>query len=334
VEACDHERHALGARLAELDAMERAPLVRLSVDRHAATERSEPRFDLGEAAVSAHAGEIDVALERPLAHPTILTRFRRKAACDTSDTMRWWPALAFLLLAAPGSAQDTTSAAPTDDVTAAYEAVVADRPTSGDASLLSGRTLGTGEVMIAAFAGWPGAFVQLELAPSSIFNIGIRAGFLYGSGLMGLVTGYGGELAVPMRIHVFGERDVDIAIHVQPVVSLGSGTLFGEQGIFGDHFGYGARLDLGARMGWEVDPRLTFVFGVDGGVGFSGVDPSGPSAIGMILGVLGAEVLVARDFMLFVEAQGGYGFAPDRAGALYFPAREVLRVVIGGAFLL
>ena len=34
--------------------------------------------------------------------------------------------------------------------------------------------------MIAAMAGWPGASVQLELAPTSLFNLGIRAGFLWG----------------------------------------------------------------------------------------------------------------------------------------------------------
>jgi hypothetical protein len=251
--------------------------------------------------------------------------------------MRWLFALAIFLLAAPAVAQDDTASASTTaetDEPDLLATVAADRPTSGDASLLSGRTLGTGEVMIAAFAGWPGVFAQLELAPSSIVNVGIRAGFLYGSPFMGLVTGYGGELAVPVRIHVWGERDVDISVHVQPVLAIGGGTLFGEVGILGNHLGYGLRLDLGARMGWEVDPRLTFVFGIDGGVGFAGVDPNGPSAIGMVLGVLGAEILIARDFMLFVEGQGGYGFAPDRVGIAYFPAREVLRVVLGLGFLL
>lgn len=246
--------------------------------------------------------------------------------------MRSILALAIVLAVSHASAQET----PTDDGGGSdeYAPPEGDRPTSGDASLLSGRTLGTGEVMLAAFAGWPGVFAQLELAPSSTFNIGIRAGFLYGAPLMGLVTGYGGELAVPMRVHVWGERDVDIAIHIQPVVALGSGTLFGEAGILSNRFGYGLRLDLGARMGWEVDPRLTFVFGIDGGAGLSGVDPNGPSAIGMILGLIGAEVLMARDVMLFFEAQGGYGFAPDRAGIAYFPAREVLRVILGVGFVL
>jgi hypothetical protein len=249
--------------------------------------------------------------------------------------MRSLLALAIVVVsfASHASAQETSPPPPTDE-SDEYAAPEGDRPTSGDASLLSGRTLGTGEVMLAAFAGWPGVFAQLELAPSSTFNIGIRAGFLYGSPMMGLIAGYGGELAVPMRIHVWGERDVDIAIHIQPIIALGSGALFGEGGISANRFGYGLRLDLGARMGWEVDPRLTFVFGIDAGAGFAGVDPSGPSAIGMVLGLVGAEVLMSRDVMLFVEAQGGYGFAPDRTGFAYFPAREVLRVVLGIGFLL
>ena len=257
--------------------------------------------------------------------------------------MRWMLALGLLAFAVPASAQaapssstgsSSTGSSSTGTESDDYAPPVGDRPTSGDASLLSGRTLGTGEVMIAAFAGWPGAFAQLELAPSSTFNLGIRLGFDYGSPMMGLVTGYGGELAVPMRIHVFGERDVDISVHIQPVVALGSGSLFGEAGILSNRFGYGLRLDLGARMGWQVDPRLTFVFGLDVGAGLSGVDPNNPSALGMILGLLGAEVLIARDFMLFLEAGGGYGFAPDRGGVAYFPAREMLRVVLGAGFLL
>ncbi len=247
--------------------------------------------------------------------------------------MRWLLALAILALASPVRAQETSSPAPADE-SADYAPPTGDRPTSGDASLLSGRTLGTGEVMLAVFAGWPGVFAQLELAPSSTFNIGIRAGFLYGSPLMGLVTGIGGELAVPMRIHVWGERDVDIAIHVQPVLAMGSGSLFGELGTPQNEFGYGVRVDLGARMGWQVDPRLTFVFGADGGGGIAGVATTDVAGIGMILGLVGAEVLIARDFMLFFEAQGGYGFAPFRAGIAYFPAREVLRVNIGAAFVL
>ena len=84
--------------------------------------------------------------------------------------------LALLILVAPTSAaaQDTAAV----DASDAYAPPSGDRPSSGDASLLSGRTLGVGNTMIAVMAGWPGAYAQLELAPTSLFNIGIRAGFL------------------------------------------------------------------------------------------------------------------------------------------------------------
>src|SRR4051812_8135844 len=72
---------------------------------------------------------------------------------------------------------------------------IAARPTSGEASMLSGRTLGTGEVMIAGAAGWPWIYAQVELAPTSTFNIGVRAALLYGSPIMALAPGAGGELS-------------------------------------------------------------------------------------------------------------------------------------------
>src|SRR4051812_33143079 len=105
----------------------------------------------------------------------------------------------------------------------AYAPPSGDRPTSGDASLLSGRTLGVGNAMIAAMAGWPGAFVQIEYGVTSLFNLGIRAGFLWGGPLMGLQVGLGGELAVPMRLRVWGEGQVDLAIVLEPMFAAGPG---------------------------------------------------------------------------------------------------------------
>src|SRR5687768_6384965 len=83
----------------------------------------------------------------------------------------------------------------------------ATRPTSGEASFLSGRTLGVGQALMAASLGWPGFWAQLELAPDSGINVGVRGAVVYGSPVMGLVAGAGGELSVPIRVHVFGEGD-------------------------------------------------------------------------------------------------------------------------------
>ncbi len=242
--------------------------------------------------------------------------------------------LAFPLVAHAQSGGSSTTSRDASEPDA-YAPPSLDRPTSGDASLLSGRTLGVGNVLIAAMAGWPGAYVQLELAPTSLFNVGIRGGFLWGSPIMGLQVGIGGELAVPMRLRVWGEHQVDLAIVVEPLFAVGPGNVYGE-GTLAGSFAYGARLDAGARIGWEADPHLTIFGGIMAGGGLSEVPQprSSVQPLGVVYATLGAEILSSRDFLLFLRVDGGYGLAPDRAGLLYFADRAFLRIVFGGAFLL
>lgn len=245
--------------------------------------------------------------------------------------------LALLLwspLGSPLAAAQSTDAPSTD--ADPYAPPTGDRPTSGDASLLSGRTLGVGNVMIAAMAGWPGADVQLELAPTSLFNLGIRAGFLWGSPMMGLQVGIGGELAVPMRLRVWGEHQWDVALVLEPMFALGPGNVYGESSL-GDVLSYGTRLDAGVRVGFEADPHLTFFGGLALGGGFSEVPQprSSVQPLGMLAVTLGAEVLTSRDFLLFLRVDAGYGLAPDLHPPLpYFADRFFFRLVFGGAFLL
>lgn len=250
-------------------------------------------------------------------------------------------AIAFLLscLSAPALAQSTASS--TSDAALASDAYAppsGDRPTSGDASIFSGRTLGVGNVMIAAGAGWPGAWARLELAPTSTFNLGIRAGFDYGSPMMGLVVGLGGVLSVPMRLHVWGEHDLDLAIYAEPIVAVGQAAQFGETATaLSSELGYAARLDAGARLGWEaIERTLTLVAGLTVGGGFAEVPKAayGIAPIGAVYATLGLEILPTRDFMMFVMVNAGYGLAPFRGGLAYYPDRVVLDVSLGGAFLL
>jgi hypothetical protein len=244
-------------------------------------------------------------------------------------------ALAFALVPMAVAAQDDDDAAVM--ASDAYAPPTGDRPTSGDASLLSGRTLGVGDAMIAAMAGWPGVSVQVEYGVTSLFNLGIRAGFLWGSPMMGLTVGLGGELAVPMRLRVWGEHETDLAIVVEPMFAVGPGGAYGESfaGV-SNSFAYGARLDAGARIGWEADPHLTVFAGLMAGGGVAEVPstPNGVQPIGVIYATLGGEVLTSRDFMLFLRVDGGGGLAPDRSGIAYFADRAFLRIVFGGAFLL
>jgi hypothetical protein len=210
-----------------------------------------------------------------------------------------------------------------------------DRATSGDASLLSGRTLGVGEVMIAAGLGWPGLWAHLELAPDSNFNLGIRLGVLYGSPLMGLGIGGGGSAAVPMRIHLWGERDTDVSLRICPSAVFGEGALMGESTGFLTHaFGFAARLDAGVLVGFQPDTRVTLFFGADAGAGVSYVESSSAQGIGIFQGRLGVEGLLARDTMMFGEVTVGGGLAPDRPGIPLYPDRFALGVSLGLGYLL
>src|SRR5688500_12363365 len=104
--------------------------------------------------------------------------------------------------------------------------VYAQDATEREASFLSGRTLGAGQTMMAAALGWPGFWAHAEFAPETSVNVGFRVAVVYGSPVMGLVAGAGGELTIPIRVHVFGQNDIDVALRIAPALSLGEGRLF------------------------------------------------------------------------------------------------------------
>ncbi|MCC6877165.1 MAG: hypothetical protein IT378_22865 [Sandaracinaceae bacterium] len=233
------------------------------------------------------------------------------------------PALALSWLAATASAQRVDLPELTE------------RPTSGEPSLSSGRTLGTGEVLVAGGVGWPGIWAQATFAPSSDFNLGVRAGLVYGSPVMGFEPGVGGELQVPMRIHLLGTEELDFAVLVSPAFVLSQGTILGETGVFGSDVAWSARGDVAFLMGWRPQSRLTMVLGVGGNFGFVHTPGSGQvNAEGTFTGTIGLEGLISRDTMLFVLADGGAGVAPDRNGLPLFPVRGIFRISIGAAYLL
>jgi len=209
-------------------------------------------------------------------------------------------------------------------------------PTSGAASLHSGRTLGSGQAVIAGAAGWPGAWLELALAPASELNIHVRGTFLYGAPFLGLVDGIGAELAIPVRVHVLGEGQIDLAVRMTPRIAVGEGRLFGEREGLGGSFAGGLVLDVHAVLGFAIDPNVTLVAGLGAGAGGSIVDRSsvGTAWLARFMGEVGVEALVSRDFMLFALVEGGYGVAPDRAGLPFYPAREILSVSLGAGYLL
>jgi len=209
-------------------------------------------------------------------------------------------------------------------------------PTSGAASILSGRTLGAGQAMVSAALGWPGIWAELALAPGSEVNVHVRGSVLFGSPVMGLVAGAGGELAIPVRVHVLGDGVLDLALRLTPRISVGEGAIFGERMGLGGALAGAALLDAHAVLGIAIDPNITLIVGAGGGAGGSLVDGSseGPAWIARVAGELGIEALMSRDTMLFAHVEAGWGFAPDRAGLPFYPARERLAVSLGMGYVL
>lgn len=213
----------------------------------------------------------------------------------------------------------------------------APRPTSGTPSFLSGRTLGTGQVLMAAALGWPGLWAHVELAPSSIVNVGVRGSVLYGSPVMGLIAGAGGELVVPIRVHLHGEGEIDVALRIAPSIAAGEGRLFGESAsdIHAADLGLSSRLDVGARLAWRATEQVTLFVGADVGAGVSWVETERAHPIGVLTGTVGIEAMMSSSTMLFAEAVGGGGVAgADARTVAYYPQQEVFRLSLGLGYLL
>ncbi len=208
----------------------------------------------------------------------------------------------------------------------------AGRPTSGDMSIISGRTLGNDQTVLAAGVGWPGIWAGLWLAPSSRFNLGFRGSVLYGSPIMGFSGGVGGELSVPLRLHIFGKGQLDISISLTPSFTIGQGSLVGQEDLYVDHMGYAGRVDGGLIAGAQVSRAVTLTLGAIGSFGYLDT-PDRPSAaffFGTVYGVAGVELLVSRDTMFIVETHGGYGFTSSSL----FASNAIGRVWVGIAYLL
>jgi hypothetical protein len=208
-----------------------------------------------------------------------------------------------------------------------------DRPTSGDLSLRSGRTMGNGEVALAAALGWPGIWAEVTLAPSSTLNVAVRATVAYASPIAGFGSGVGGALAVPIRWHLYGHRDLDVAVLLEPTGIVGEASLVGQTAGFGNDLGVGAGGLAGILLGLQISDVVTFALGAAGEVFWVTVrDDAGPGSDVVATGILilGVEALMARDTMLFVDVRGGYALARERL----FDGHEIARLALGVAYLL
>lgn len=209
----------------------------------------------------------------------------------------------------------------------------AGRPTSAAMSIASGRTLGNDETVLAAGIGWPSLWAGFWLAPSSQLNLGVRASALFGNSIFGFETGTGGELSLPIRFHIFGKGDLDVAIAITPHGTIGQGSVAGQQGAYKDNLGWAVRGDGGLLAGAHVSDAVTIALGVMGTFGFVSTPDNTVTGDALVAGVqlvAGIEALMSRDTMLFVLTEGGWGFAPDEL----FGSHAAGRIWLGIAYLL
>lgn len=187
-------------------------------------------------------------------------------------------------------------------------------PTSGDPSAISGRTLGDHQVLLAAGVGWPGFWAEALFSPNRTFDVGVRADVLYGSPLLGFGTGIGGEVSVPMRLHLWASGHNDFSLAARPFATLGDGSLVGEQNIFAGSFGYALGLELQGLLGAQVSDAVTLTVGAGADTAFANVPDNAASGdlIASFYGIAGIEAVFSGTTLLFARVQGGYGLAPSR----------------------
>lgn len=206
------------------------------------------------------------------------------------------------------------------------------RPTSGDISLLTGRTPGVGETAIAGGVGWPSVWAMAAFAPRSTFNLALRVDVLFGNPLAGIDTAIGGQLSFPLRFHVYGGGSLDLAVHVRPFGVVGEGASVGERGAYAGDIGWAAGTEVGLLGGYQASDRVTLGFGVGGELTYvdTPAAPGGNAVIGTLL-VRGAlEALMSRDTLLFLDVAAGYAFAEERR----FDGKGIIRLSIGLGYLL
>ncbi|MCS6800163.1 MAG: hypothetical protein NZ898_16855 [Myxococcota bacterium] len=209
----------------------------------------------------------------------------------------------------------------------------ADRPTSGDPSVLSGRTLGRGQSVVVGWIGWPTLGAGVHLAPRSTFNVGVRLALAAGSPVAGLATAIGAQLALPLRLHLVGRERLDVALALEPSVVFGEGALAGQRGTFADDSALCAGSFAGLLAGLRASEAATVALGVGAEAYVLHVlDAVGPGTdlAGTALVSAGIEVLVARDTLLFAEVRGGLAFAP----ASLFDGHGIARLALGAAYAL
>jgi hypothetical protein len=172
----------------------------------------------------------------------------------------------------------------------------------GDAnwSATAGRTVGNGNSVLQAEAGWPGISFNYLRGVDERTDLGFHVGFNYGfEGTTNSVTGI--NLAVPYR-HTLATGDVDVAFQMQPGISF-----YGNDGLL---FGIGG--PIGVVAGFRVSEPLTLNVAAEVPVLISFSNPAG-FMFGPQFGG-GAEYLIDRNLAVTARLRIGPQFGLTSAG--------------------
>jgi hypothetical protein len=171
----------------------------------------------------------------------------------------------------------------------------------GNWTATAGRTVGSGNAVLQAEAGWPGIGFTYLKGLDERSDVGLHVGFNYGlEGTTDSVAGV--NVGVPYRRTLATTGDTDLAFHMQPGISL-----YGNDGAM---FGIGG--PIGVVAGFRVSPPLTLDVGADFPVLISFSNPAG-FRFGPQFGG-GAEYLIDRNLAVTARVRVGPQFALESGG--------------------
>ena len=164
-------------------------------------------------------------------------------------------------------------------------------------SATAGRTVGNNNSVIAAEAGWPGIGLTYLKGYDDKTDYGFHIGLLYG---FEGATGHGAtglNLAVPLRRNIMPGDRLNVAVHVDPGVSIYSIAGQASAGVGGP---------VGVVAGYNLDPRLTVDVGVDLPILLSFANPTA-FLFGPLFGA-GAEYLIDKNLSVSAKLRVGPEF--------------------------
>lgn len=176
-------------------------------------------------------------------------------------------------------------------------------PSGGAWSATAGETVGSGNSVLQAEAGWPGVGFTWLHGANETTDVGFHIGLNYGfEGTTNTSTGL--NLAVPYR-HLLGRAgDTSFTFRTDPGLSIYSNHGSALVGVGGP---------IGLVVGFRIDPRLTLDAGADVPVLLSFSNPAG-FLFGPQLGG-GGEYLIENNLAVTARVRVGPQFAFDSAGS-------------------